>query len=93
MTGITLSTDGLDARRKKLLFRAWHRGTREMDLLFGRYVESVLPVVEEAGLDELERLIDVPDRELFAWITGTEETPENYAGPQLAALRAFHGAL
>jgi len=92
MTGMTLSTDGLDARRKRLLFRSWHRGTREMDLLFGRYVESVLAQAEDGALDELERLIDVPDRELFAWITGTAETPENYAGPQLAALKAFHGA-
>ena len=41
MTGSTRSSDGLDDRRKRLLFRCWHRGTREMDLLLGR-VESTV---------------------------------------------------
>ena len=35
MTGTTRSSGGLDDRRKRLLFRCWHRGTREMDLILG----------------------------------------------------------
>ena len=40
MTGTTLSSDGLSVRKRRILFRAWHRGTREMDLLFGRFADA-----------------------------------------------------
>ena len=40
MTGSVLSSDGLEPLRKKLLFRAWHRGIREMDLILGRFADA-----------------------------------------------------
>src|ERR1700676_3990598 len=43
MTGSTRSSGGLDDRRKRLLFRCWHRGTREMDLILGRFAEAGIP--------------------------------------------------
>ena len=70
MTGTTRSSEGLDGRRRKLLFRCWHRGMREMDLIMGRFADARLDGLSEGEIDELERLIEVPDRELLAWITG-----------------------
>ena len=90
MTGLARSTDGLDPRRKRILFRAWHRGTREMDLLMGQYAEKAIDAMSNAELDLFEALIEVPDRDLFAWITGKEEAPANYDTPVFRALRAFH---
>ena len=90
MTGLSRSTDGLDPRRKRLIFRAWHRGTREMDLLFGRYIERAVDAFSDSELDLAEALIEVPDRDLFAWITGAEPVPANYDTPVYRALRAFH---
>lgn len=91
MTGTTLSSDGLAPRRRRILFRAWHRGTREMDLLLGRFVDAALPELSEQDLDALEALMEVPDRDLFAWITGSRAVPENYRSALLGRVVAFHG--
>jgi antitoxin CptB len=91
MSGTTLSSEGLDPRRRRALWRAWHRGTKEMDLVMGRFADSALPSLTEAELTEFERLIEVPDHDLFAWITGAEATPENYDSALFRRFRAFHG--
>lgn len=90
MSGSTRGSAGLDARRKRILFRAWHRGTREMDLLMGRFADSAIDGFTEAELDVFEALIEVPDRDLFAWLTGKEETPSNYDTAIFRRLSAFH---
>ena len=60
MSGSTLSSEGLDERRRRLLFRAWHRGMREMDLIIGRFADAHIATLSDAELDEFERLLDVP---------------------------------
>ena len=52
MTGSTRSSDGLDARRRRLLFRSWHRGTREADLIMGRFADVHLATLNDAELDQ-----------------------------------------
>src|SRR5271163_3771159 len=72
MSGSTLSSSALDERRRRILFRAWRRGVREMDLVMGRFADAHLPAMSEADLAEFERLLDVPDPQVFAWIMGGE---------------------
>ena len=72
MTGTTRSSDGLDERRRRLLFRSWHRGTREMDLIMGRFADAHIGELSDAELEAFERLTDVPEPELYAWITGDQ---------------------
>lgn len=88
--GTTLSSETLDPRRRKILFRAWHRGTREMDLLMGRYADHALAGLSSTDLDAFEALIEVPDRDLFAWVTGAAPVPANYDTGVFRSLRAFH---
>jgi antitoxin CptB len=90
MTGSTRSSENLDLRRRKLLFRAWHRGMREMDLIMGRFADSAIERLSDGELTELERLIDVPDPDLLTWITGEEAVPAEYDGALFRELRAFH---
>jgi len=90
MTGLSRTTANLDPRRKRILFRAWHRGTREMDLLMGRYAEAAVDTMSDDDLTTFEALIEVPDRDLFAWITNKEEVASNYDTPIYQALKAFH---
>jgi antitoxin CptB len=90
MTGSTRSSDGLDVRRRKLLFRSWHRGMREMDLVMGKFADAEISRLTEAELDEYERLLEVPDGELLVWITGEQEIPADHDGAVLRRLRAFH---
>jgi antitoxin CptB len=75
MTGSTRSSKGLDDRRKRLLFRCWHRGTREMDLILGRFADAEIATLADAELDELERLLEIPDPDLYAALTGDGALP------------------
>jgi len=81
MTGSTRSSDGLDDRRKRLLFRCWHRGTREMDLILGRFADAEIADLSDAELEELEQLVEVPDPDLYAALTGNAAlSPEDANG-------------
>ena len=90
MSGSTRSSADLDPRRRKILFRAWHRGMRETDLIMGRFADAEIGGLSEAELDEFERLIEVLDRDLLSWITGEAEVPSNYDTPVFRRLKAFH---
>jgi antitoxin CptB len=82
---------GLDARRRRIKFRAWHRGMLEMDLIMGRFVEVELARLDEAELDDLEKLLEPPDRDVLAWVTGEIATPRDYDTPVFRKICAFFG--
>jgi antitoxin CptB len=90
MTGTTRSSDGLDPRRRKVLFRAWHRGMRETDLIMGRFADASIEQLTTPELTDFEQLMDVPDRELLAWITGEADVPPNYDTALFRRLRDFN---
>ena len=90
MTGSTRTSADLDVRRRRILFRSWHRGLREMDLLMGRFADAEIGTMSEEDLSTFEDLIEVPDADLFRWITGELDTPSNYDTPVFRRLRAFH---
>jgi antitoxin CptB len=75
MTGTTRSSDGLDARRRKLLFRSWHRGMREMDLILGGFADGAIHELSEVELDEYEALLELQDADLLSWVTGERPVP------------------
>jgi len=89
MTGTTRSSDGLDDRRKRLLFRCWHRGTREMDLILGRFADAEIADLPDGDLDQLERLIEVPDPDLYAALAGDTPLAPEYAGALFDRIKAF----
>jgi len=78
MTGLARTSAGLDERRRRLLFRSWRRGTREMDLILGRFAESVIGELSEPEIEEFERLSDAPEPDLYAWLTGSQPVPAEY---------------
>jgi antitoxin CptB len=89
MTGSTRSSDGLDERRKRLLFRCWHRGTREMDLIVGRFADAHLADLIDAELTELEALIELPDPDLYAALTGARDIPPGMARGLFERMKNF----
>jgi antitoxin CptB len=90
MSGSTRSSADLDSRRRKILFRSWHRGMRENDLIMGRFADAEIGNLSEAELDAFEALIEVLDRDLISWITGEAQVPENYDTDVFRRLKAFH---
>ena len=89
MTGSTRSSGGLDDRRKRLLFRCWHRGTREMDLILGRFADAEIGNLSDQELAQLEYLMDVPDPDLYAALTGHMSPAPEYANPLFDRIKSF----
>jgi len=90
MTDAARSSAGLDERRRRLLYRSWHRGTREMDLIMGRFADAAIGELTDAEIGELEQLAEVPDPDLYAWLTGSRPVPDNYDLAVFHRLRDFH---
>jgi len=82
----------LDPRRRRLRFRAWHRGTREADLLIGSFADRHLAAFSEAELDWFEALLEQSDADLYDWLTGRVPVPAALDHPVMAQLRAFRFA-
>ena len=89
MTGTTISSSGLDERRKRLLFRCWHRGTREMDLILGRFADAEIATLPDEELATLERLIELPDPDLYAALTGDVPLPPEHASALFERIKAI----
>lgn len=85
-----LSSEKLDERRRRLLFRSRHRGIREMDLVLGPFANAELVRMSDAELDEYEGWLDIPDQQIFAWINGSEPTPGAVNTALFHRLLAFH---
>jgi antitoxin CptB len=79
----------LDTRRRRLLFRATHRGTFENDLMIGGFVRAHLEALTEADLDALETVMEMPDTDLAEWLTGREPIPPQEETPMLRRMRDF----
>ena len=100
MTGMTRSSGGLDDRRKRLLFRCWHRGTREMDLILGvckaaedevlgRFADAEIAGLTEDELGQFERLIEVPDPDLYAALTENAPLHPEFANGVFDRIKSF----
>jgi antitoxin CptB len=79
------------ARRRRVLYRATHRGTHETDLLVGGFVEGRIDALSEAELDALEDVLELPDTDLADWLTGRRPIPVDADSPMLRALRDAAG--
>ncbi|CAA9270496.1 MAG: hypothetical protein AVDCRST_MAG04-3072 [uncultured Acetobacteraceae bacterium] len=73
----------LDPRRRRLLFRARHRGTKEADLMIGGFVSRNLSAFSEAELAQIEAVLDLPDVDLSDWLSGRREPPPGVRTPML----------
>lgn len=80
----------LAIRRRRLAFRAWHRGMREVDLLLGRFADAHLADLSEPELASFEALLEIPDPEILAWVTGETAVPDDVNSPALHRIIAFH---
>jgi antitoxin CptB len=78
----------LDNRRRRLVFRAQHRGTYENDLLIGDFVKARIATMSESELDEVEAVMEFPDAELADWLTGRRPIPAYADSPMLQRIRA-----
>ena len=88
------SADASDVRRRRIVFRATHRGTHETDILIGGFVERFLAGFSDQELDSLEEVMELPDVDLADWLTGRRPIPPDRDSPMLRRIEraAWHAA-
>lgn len=82
-------TDDLEAMRKRLFYRAHHRGMKEMDLVLGRFAEARLAGLDAARLRRFEALLEESDADFLSWIIGQAEVPVHVDGELIGEVIAF----
>jgi antitoxin CptB len=81
-----ISEPDIGLRRKRLLWRATHRGIKEMDLILGGFVTANLPHLSTEEIAELERIMDIPDQDMLAWATAQQAVPEQFTSDLLTRI-------
>lgn len=70
----------VESRRKRILYRATHRGTKEADVMIGGFFSAAVAGLDPAEFDEIERLLDEPDPDLVNWLMGRVAPPARWRG-------------
>ncbi len=78
------------ARLKRLRFRAWHRGTKEADLMIGGFFDRYGETWSEAEIGWFEALLEEQDVDIMAWAIGTEAPPERFDGPMMRRMNELN---
>ncbi len=89
MTGTRRSSEGLDDRRKRVLFRCWHRGMREMDMILGGFADVEIANLSDAEMTDLENLMELPDPDLYAAFSGAGSLEPPYEGGIFIRIKQF----
>ncbi len=87
---MTDAPDQLNIERKRLKFRSWHRGTREMDLLLGRFADGRLDGFDRRALRAYAALLERSDPDIYDWVSGRGRCPDDDLRPIVQALTEFH---
>ena len=83
------SPEDLATRRRRMRYRAWHRGMQEMDIILGNFADAHLDSYDEAALTRLETLMNEQDADLFKWLMGQEAPPETVDAALLREIIEF----
>ena len=92
MTGTTRSSSDLDPRRRKALFRSWHRGMREVDLILGSFADGEIGNLSDAELTVYESFMAEPDADILRWVTGEAPVPSGHDTPVFAKILAYRAS-
>ncbi|MCG5240879.1 succinate dehydrogenase assembly factor 2 [Azospirillum doebereinerae] len=81
--------ESIQDRRKRLRFRSWHRGMREMDLLMGSFADAHVDGFDAGMLDRYEALLELSDPDLYNWMSGREPVPAEHDDDVMRLLTRF----
>ena len=85
-----MAQENTELLRKRLRYRSWHRGIKEMDILLGQFADQFLAEMDDAALDVYENLISHNDQELYAWMTGRKPVPTQIDHELFRRIAAAH---
>jgi antitoxin CptB len=86
MTSPESTIEDIDTARKRLIFRSWHRGTKEMDLILGTFANKYAEKFSEEEIVQYTAILKISDPDLYGWFLGKEKPPANAMNPILEKL-------
>lgn len=87
-----MTLEELEEKRKRLLFRAAHRGTRELDILMGGFAQKEVPSMDEKALEQFEEILHISDPDVYGWVVGQTLWPRDLRSSVAERLvEYFHG--
>ena len=81
--------DDMEMRRKRLYFRCWHRGTKELDVLLGHFADRYLAQLTDEQIGHMEALLEFPDQDIYNWIAGRQAVPSDHDHAVMTLLQNF----
>ena len=82
-------SENIEEKRKRLVFRSWHRGTREIDLILGRFADAHLAEFSAEQLAEYDEFLSNSDPDIFNWISAKESVPANKNSELISEIMKF----
>ena len=79
----------VNEKRKRLRYRSWHRGTKELDLILGKFSEQHLDTLSDIELENYEAILESDEYDIYEWITGRKTIPSQHKNSVMAAICAF----
>ena len=92
MTGSERSSADLDYRRRKVLYRSWHRGMREVDLILGSFADGEIASLSDDELATYEAFMAEADGDILKWVTGEEAVPARHDNTVFAKILTYREA-
>ena len=86
-----MPADDFEVRRRRALYRATHRGSKELDFLLGRFAQEEIASMSDDEIETLERLIDAPDPDIAASFYEGNAFGDAALDALIERLRRFHG--
>jgi len=84
-----VNEENQSVRLKRLLYRSWHRGCKETDVILGYFAESHLGELSPDELDIYEAMLEEQDADIWNWLVKKSSPPKQEYEPILAILRHF----
>ncbi len=79
----------IELRRKRIIFRAWHRGMRELDLILGAFADQHVDGFDVEHVRQFEQILEIDDPVLYIWISGKSQPPEAENTPVMRMILNF----
>jgi len=89
MPHFTPDPNSLDAFRRRARYRAWHRGTKELDLILGSYADAKAGGFDAKMLARFEALMENEEVHLAAWLISEAPLPRDCDHELIKAIRSF----
>ena len=85
-------TEDIELRRKRLRFRSTHRGTKELDLVFGAFAERHLDAMSAGQIARYEAILDADEYDIYRWLTAQAAIPSEHDNDVMAQILSFEFA-